>query len=190
LSARTFDFYLRGACAAMVAFFGLWTLLANAVVLSDHSFAELSRLSLLVLLAAVGLLLFLHKKSEFAIAPEVGGEQQAQTVDEQRPERGRATALQLLFALGLAALYAYGRQYLLFWALSVIYIGIMYWRTESPEARWRAVLRPMELLRLHPGRVACRGRDGGGQSSEPGSVALSQHVRFGDGRSERADAGN
>lgn len=128
-----FDVLLRSACAMVVALFGCWTLLANAVVLSGNSFADLSRWTFLALVAAAVVLAYLHVDHTFG--PSAPATTDTASAESPKSEK---TLVQLLIGAGLAAIFAFGRQYLIFWILTVLYLGVTYCReTVWREPVWR-----------------------------------------------------
>ncbi len=118
-----FDGFLRTACTAVVTLFGCWTLLANAVVISGGSFTDLRRLMPVVLLAAAVILFFLHSALQARTIDDSG-----HTSPLSDPSDDSKTLITLLFGAGLAAIYAFGSQYVIFWGLTCLYLGVVYLR--------------------------------------------------------------
>jgi Family of unknown function (DUF6077) len=123
---------LRISCAGVVVLFGSWTVLANAIVLTGNSFADLERWTPLALLAAAAILAYLVFDNTFERT-----EPFANAINSPEEGPSKNALVHLLIGAGLAAVFAFEKQYLLFWILSVLYLGGVYlqgWRGPAPQA--------------------------------------------------------
>ncbi len=117
------DSFLRVTCSAVVVLLACWTVLANIIALSGNSFGDLLRLAPLVLIASVVIIAYLGiPRMELASAlagrkPGAGG----------KPEDSRRL-IHLLLGAALAAIFAFGNQYRIFWVLTVLYLAFFFLR--------------------------------------------------------------
>ena len=129
----SFNLVLHALCAVIVVFFGCWTVLANGVVLSGGSFTDLRRLNFIVLIASLGILVYLSFDHVFESRRPFAGD----TEGNEDHEVGNIW-IYLLIGAGLAAIFAFGRQYLIFWTITIIYFGVVYWQVRhAPILQFR-----------------------------------------------------
>ena len=129
----SFNLVLHALCAVIVVFFGCWTVLANGVVLSGGSFTDLRRSNFIVLIASLGILVYLSFDHVFESRRPFAGD----TEGNEDHEVGNIW-IYLLIGAGLAAIFAFGRQYLIFWTITIIYFGVVYWQVRhAPILQFR-----------------------------------------------------
>jgi hypothetical protein len=125
-SRSRFDWLLGAVCAGVVVLYGCWTILANAVVLSGNSFTTLRASAWVVPIAALAILAYLA----FDFARE---RPDAVLTDPDSDTEGgiseTRSLLLLMAGAAIAAVFAFGKQYILFWILAVLFLGISYWRS-------------------------------------------------------------
>lgn len=133
MSKGRLEGFFRTACAVVVVFFACWTLLANAVVLSGNSFTGFCRLVPIVPIAALITLAFL-----FSFRKGRSRDQYHDETDPGKEADPKKTLIRLLIGAGLAAIFAFGNAYLIFWFLAVLYLGYSYLRQcKAPMLRLR-----------------------------------------------------
>lgn len=131
-AASTLDLWLRATTLAMVVILASWTALANVIVLSGGTFAQLRTLSPLALVAAAAALLNL--------LPQRREQRPPANADSSAPEEEGEPSRwpYLLIGAVLAAGFAFGNRYRVFWALTVLYLSAIFlWQLHAPRLRNR-----------------------------------------------------
>lgn len=116
------------SCLSWVWLIGVWTLLCNAVVLHQGTFETLLQFSAIALiLAVVGFFLSFQAviPDSFPLAQD--------SAEPSKPQLGKDLALPLAIAVILVIIYGITDNFVLFWSLSTLGLGVAYGQILSKD---------------------------------------------------------
>src|SRR5688572_29152404 len=121
-------------CAVVVVFFGTWTILANIIVLSGGNFTDLQSLVFIAVIASMVILGYLRFEHLTGVnKTPVDNDSEA----ESEVETGSSWTYLLVGAV-LSGIFAFEGNYLFFWAITIIYLSIVFWtERHAPALRFR-----------------------------------------------------